>query len=105
MECAASTETERGAEAFDPHSRYALSASVSVRPEPFGALLYDFHTRRLAFLKSPQLVTVVRTLHNHSSVHAALSSAGVHTEDQPHYLHALAGLAATGTITNEGHAR
>ncbi|WP_041451260.1 mycofactocin biosynthesis chaperone MftB [Hoyosella subflava] len=100
-----STETEPGTEAFDPHSRYALSASVSVRPEPFGALIYDFHTRRLAFLKSPQLVTVVRTLHNHRSVHGALAAAGVREADHPHYLHALAGLAATGTITNEGHAR
>ena len=40
----------------------SLSGSVALRPEPFGALAYDFHTRRLSFLKSPQLVDVVRRL-------------------------------------------
>ena len=36
--------------------------SVALRPEPFGAMAYDFHTRRLTFLKTPQLVDVVRRL-------------------------------------------
>jgi len=41
---------------------YELHPQVQIRPEPFGALLYSFKTRRLSFLKDPTLVTVVRTL-------------------------------------------
>lgn len=42
-----------------------LHPSVAVRPEPFGALAYHYDTRRLVFLRHPQLVDVV---------HAPLSS-------------------------------
>jgi putative mycofactocin binding protein MftB len=35
---------------------------VALRPEPFGALVYHFGTRRLSFLKTPQLVEVVSGL-------------------------------------------
>ena len=43
-------------------SAWRLVDSVSLRPEPFGALAYDFRTRRLSFLKTPALVEVVRGL-------------------------------------------
>jgi putative mycofactocin binding protein MftB len=46
---------------------------VALRPEPFGALVYHFGTRRLAFLKTPQLVTVVSGLAEHPDVHSALA--------------------------------
>ena len=45
---------------FDLERRYALHPQVAVRPEPFGALLYHFGTRRLSFLKDPRLLEVVR---------------------------------------------
>ena len=38
---------------FDLDRPWQLHPQVSVRPEPFGALLYHFGTRRLWFLKSP----------------------------------------------------
>ena len=38
------------ASAFDPDAPYRCGP-VSVRPESFGALVYDFHTRRLSFLR------------------------------------------------------
>ncbi|HWM57898.1 MAG TPA: mycofactocin biosynthesis chaperone MftB [Pseudonocardia sp.] len=85
--------------AFDPGRPYRCSPSVAVRPEPFGALLYHFGTRRLSFLKTPQLVDVVTGLERHDDVHAALDSAGVVDAERPAYLRALAGLAANGTIT------
>ena len=84
--------------AFDPGLPYRCSPSVAVRPEPFGALLYHFGTRRLSFLKTPQLVAVVQGLEDHPSVHAAVEAAGVEDADRPAYLRALAGLAANGTI-------
>jgi mycofactocin biosynthesis protein MftB len=84
---------------FDPGLPYRCSPSVAVRPEPFGALLYHFGTRRLSFLKTPQLVDVVRGLEHHPDVHAAIAAAGVDETERPSYLRALAGLAANGTIS------
>ena len=84
--------------AFDPSRPFRRSPSVAVRPEAFGALLYHFGTRRLSFLKTPELVAVVQGLEEHPSVHAAIEAAGVDEAQRPAYLRALAGLAATGTI-------
>ena len=63
--------------AFDPGRPYRCSPSVALRPEPFGALVYHFGTRRLSFLKTPQLVDVVSGLEQHPDVHAAVDAAGV----------------------------
>jgi putative mycofactocin binding protein MftB len=71
---------------------------VSLRPEPFGALVYDFATRKLSFLKTPQLVAVVSGLADHPDVHSAVEAAGVPEPQRPAYLRALAGLLASGTI-------
>jgi putative mycofactocin binding protein MftB len=71
---------------------------VALRPEPFGALAYDFRTRRLSFLKTPLLVDVVRTLGDHPDVHTALAGAGVAREQRDAYLGALASLAGSGVI-------
>jgi mycofactocin biosynthesis protein MftB len=84
--------------AFDPGRPYRCSPSVAVRPEPFGALVYHFGTRRLSFLKTPQLVDVVSGLEHHSDAHGAVEAAGVAQPQRPAYLRALAGLAANGTI-------
>ncbi|HEY9562375.1 MAG TPA: mycofactocin biosynthesis chaperone MftB, partial [Nocardioides sp.] len=35
---------------------WALSPSVALRPEPFGAMAYHFGNRKLTFLKRPELV-------------------------------------------------
>ena len=59
IETAVLIETQAGA-AFDLDRPWQLHPQVSVRPERFGALLYHFGTRRLSFLKSPALLTVVR---------------------------------------------
>ncbi|MFD4351401.1 mycofactocin biosynthesis chaperone MftB [Nocardia sp. NPDC058518] len=83
---------------FDPARPYRLSPSVAVRPESFGALLYDYGTRRLSFLKTPALVRVVSALANHPDIPTALAAAEISDNDRPEYLAALAGLAATGTI-------
>jgi putative mycofactocin binding protein MftB len=84
--------------AFDPGLPYRCSPRVALRPEPFGALVYHFGTRRLSFLKTPQLVDVVSGLEHHPDVHAAVEAAGVTQPQRPAYLRALAGLAANGTI-------
>ena len=84
--------------AFDPDRPYRCSPSVALRPEPFGALVYHFGTRKLSFLKTPQLLSTVQALAEQPDVHAALVAAGVPQEQRPAYLRALAGLAASGTI-------
>lgn len=84
--------------AFDPDRAYRRSPSVALRPESFGALVYHFGTRRLSFLKTPELVQVVTGLEAQPSVHAAIEAAGVAQDQRPAYLRALAGLAANGTI-------
>lgn len=83
---------------FDPGHPYRLNPDVSLRPEPFGALAYDFGTRRLSFLKTHALVRVVRELEHRPDVHSALEVAEVRAAERTHYLRALAGLLTTGTI-------
>jgi mycofactocin biosynthesis protein MftB len=83
---------------FDPGLPYRCSPSVALRPEPFGALVYHFGTRRLSFLKTPQLVDVVSGLEHHSDAHGAVEAVGIAQPQRPAYLRALAGLAANGTI-------
>jgi putative mycofactocin binding protein MftB len=79
---------------------WRLSDSVSLRAEPFGAMAYDFRTRRLSFLKSRALVAVVERLGDAPTVADALASAGVGADQQPRYLRALEELAASGMLTH-----
>ncbi|HSJ45954.1 MAG TPA: mycofactocin biosynthesis chaperone MftB [Euzebyales bacterium] len=77
---------------------WRLSGSVSLRPEQFGALAYDFATRKLSFLKSPQLVDVVRRLESSPTVGQALTDAGVEGSRRAAFLRALESLAASGML-------
>ncbi len=70
-----------------------------MRPEPFGALLYHFGTRRLSFLKNQRLLAVVRILADHPSARAACAAAGVTGAALPAYERALAALADSQMIT------
>ncbi len=79
---------------FDLDAAWRLHPQVSVRPERFGALLYHFGTRRLSFLKSPALLTVVSSLASQPSARAACDAAGLADADLPAYATALATLAA-----------
>jgi putative mycofactocin binding protein MftB len=83
---------------FDLDRPWQLHPQVSVRPERFGALLYHFGTRRLSFLKSPALLTVVRTLGDARTARDACSMAGVTEAELPAYAAALATLASSQMI-------
>jgi mycofactocin biosynthesis protein MftB len=87
----------RGAQ-FDLDAAWQLHPQVSVRPERFGALLYHFGTRRLSFLKSPALLSVVRLLDAQPSARAACAEAGIAPDELPAYSRALATLAASQMI-------
>jgi len=81
---------------FEPRHGYRLNPRVALRPEPFGALAYHFGTRRLSFLKSPDLVELVRGLQAHQSVTDALAMVPAGRRDL--CLRALAALAASDMI-------
>jgi mycofactocin biosynthesis protein MftB len=83
---------------FDLDSAWRLHPQVSVRPERFGALLYHFGTRRLSFLKSRALLTVVSSLDSLPSARAACARAGIGPAELPAYARALATLAASQMI-------
>ncbi len=68
--------TRAGSEPFDLDRPWQLHPQVSVRPERFGALLYHFGTRRLSFLKSPALLTVVKTLGDAPSARSGRNGSG-----------------------------
>jgi putative mycofactocin binding protein MftB len=72
---------------------------VAIRPEPFGALLYHFGTRRLSFLKSERMLAVVRALAEQPSARAACAHAGVTDGDLTTYAKALGALADSNMIS------
>ncbi|SNS84164.1 putative mycofactocin binding protein MftB [Geodermatophilus pulveris] len=83
---------------FDPSLPWRRARSVALRPEPFGALVYHFGNRKLSFLKSKALVTVVETLAEHPSADAALVACGVPAAQHAAYRRALADLARSQMI-------
>lgn len=100
-ECVVSTNDSEapgaGLGTFDPAVPHRCSPLVAVRPEPFGALVYHFGTRRLSFLKTPELVAVVSDLSKYENVYDAVAAV-VPESQRLTYLRALAGLAKNGTI-------
>jgi putative mycofactocin binding protein MftB len=93
-----STDAPPRAAEFDLDRPWQLHPQVSVRPERFGALLYHFGTRRLSFLKSPALLTVVRELGDAPSAREACSRAGLTPAELPAYATALQTLANSQMI-------
>jgi putative mycofactocin binding protein MftB len=84
--------------AFDLERSWELHAKVALRPEPFGALAYHFGTRRLSFLKTRKLLTVVQRLGDHATGREACAAAGVTPEELPAYVRALDRLASSGRV-------
>ena len=69
-----------------------------MRPEPFGALLYHFGTRRLSFLKDRRLLAVVQGLEDAPTARQACAAAGVEERELRAYERALARLAETDML-------
>jgi putative mycofactocin binding protein MftB len=89
---------------FDLDRPWRLDERVAIRPEPFGALLYHFGTRRLSFLKNATMLAVVRSLGEHSSARAACAAAGVQPARLPAFERGLATLAESHMIILQGAA-
>ena len=69
-----------------------LHPQVALRPEPFGALAYHYGNRRLVFLKSPDVLAVVRALGDHDTVADALRACQVDERRWPAFMTALTSL-------------
>jgi mycofactocin biosynthesis protein MftB len=106
MGCAVSTETRRppaggpggASPPFDLDQPWRLDDRVAVRPEPFGAMLYHFGTRRLSFVKDGTVLAVVHHLGEHPTARSACLAAGVAAGSLPVYERALAALARSKMI-------
>ena len=72
-----------------------------MRPEPFGALLYHFGTRKLSFLKNRTIVEVVNSLGDHPDARSACRAAGIDDAQQAPYLHALGVLAQSKMLVRK----
>ena len=70
----------------------ALHRQVALRPEPFGALAYHYDTRRLVFLKHPDIVRVVEALADHTTVADTFGACGIERRRWPAFERALASL-------------
>jgi len=83
---------------IDLEASYQLSPNVSLRPERFGALAYSFDTRKLSFLKHPDLLRVVESLDSYNSVRQVFEAVGVEKDKWPSFLIALATLETSEMI-------
>ena len=81
---------------FDASAPWSLSSQVSLRDETFGALAYHHGNRRLVFLKSRELVAILRSLENFSSVNEAIDAV-VHNEHD-RYVEAVGALVKSDII-------
>lgn len=75
-----------------------LDPRVALRPEPFGALAYHYGTRRLVFLRHPDMVRVVESLTTSGSVRDALVTTGVDESRWPSFVAALSSLSESGIL-------
>ncbi len=94
------TETRPAAaagSAFAVERAWRLNPQVALRDEAFGALAYHYGNRRLVFLKSRTLVTLVSSLADHPSAASALAAC-VPERSRAAYERALARLAASEVI-------
>jgi len=83
---------------IDASLAWRLHPQVAVRPEPFGALLYHFGTRKLSFLKNRTILAVVESLDQYPDAQSALAAAGVDAGGEGPYLHALGVLADSAML-------
>ncbi len=75
---------------------------MALRPEPFGALAYHYDNRRLNFLRSPDLVELVKGLSEHETPRQAFDAQGLAAARWPAFAKALSALAASDFLTPAG---
>jgi putative mycofactocin binding protein MftB len=91
------TEARPPGSAFAVERGWRLNPQVALRDEEFGALAYHYGNRRLVFLKSPLLVTLVSSLGQYDSAAEAITAL-VPEDRRATYERALARLATSEVI-------
>jgi putative mycofactocin binding protein MftB len=79
-------------------SELQLHPQVALRPEPFGALAYHYGTRRLVFLKHPDMVKVVRALDGSHTLGAVLSACEVAPQRWESFVQAIGQLESSEIV-------
>ncbi len=82
--------------------RLELHPQVALRPEPFGALAYHYGNRKLIFLKHPDVVRVVQSLAENSTLADTLRACEIDPARWPSFERALTALTESEML-NERH--
>ncbi len=91
------TDARTDTTAFSVDRAYRLNPQIALRDESFGALAYHYGNRRLVFLKSRMLVTLVSSLGEYPSAREAVAAI-VPERERASYEAALARLANSEVI-------
>jgi len=75
-----------------------LNPRVALRPEPFGALAYNYGNRRLVFLKHPDVVRVAKGLAEHDSLRETLRACEIPVERWPSFATAFESLKSSEVV-------
>jgi len=75
-----------------------LNPQVALRPEPFGALAYNYGNRRLVFLKHLDMVRVAESLADHPSLRAALQACEIAPARWPSFVTAFESLKSSEVV-------
>lgn len=75
-----------------------LHPQVSVRPEPFGALLYHFGNRKLTFIKDPTLFAIVDSLGEGTTIDDAMDAHQIAETDRAIIARSLLALVASDML-------
>lgn len=82
--------------------RYRLADGVAIRPERFGGLVYDYHTRRLYFIHSHHVAALVGELTGDEPLGDALAAfrhrRGLTDADAERLIGSLASLQKIGVV-------
>lgn len=75
-----------------------LNPQVAIRPEPFGALAYNYGNRRLVFLKHVDVVRVAQNLGAHPSLRATLEACDIAPARWSSFVAAFESLLASDVV-------
>jgi putative mycofactocin binding protein MftB len=75
-----------------------LNPQVAIRPEPFGALAYNYGNRRLVFMKHVDVVRVAKSLGDHPSLQATLQACAIAPERWGSFVSAFESLKSSEVV-------